>query len=360
MNGLELALRLSAGLLLILANGFFVAIEFALTRVRQYPQSEFDVPGLQRAWKMTQDLEIYLTSCQVGISATSIAVGIVAEPALASLMDPVFENTLLTSIGAGGILAFAIINLLHLTHGEQTPTYLGVERTKFVARYGATPLYWFAKLLYPVIVLGDSAAKWTLGLFGVEMTGAWLETETDRVESRADLRHRLGTLLDQGNLSEERQEEILNAFTVGEQPVSDIMTDREDIIFLSTAVSAQENFDRIGTSPHTRFPLIGDDPADYRGVVYVPAVVDQIDELRHGEVTFEDVAAPPMTLRADTLISDAVDQFQDEHQELALVYDEDEENVVGLITATDALEAVMGEIEDPLDIKLKEQKSAPQ
>jgi CBS domain containing-hemolysin-like protein len=353
MNGLELALRLSAGLLLILANGFFVAIEFALTRVRQYPQSEFDVPGLQRAWKMTQDLEIYLTSCQVGISATSIAVGIVAEPALASLMDPVFENTLLTSIGAGGILAFAIINLLHLTHGEQTPTYLGVERTKFVARYGATPLYWFAKLLYPVIVLGDSVAKWTLGLFGVEMTGAWLETETDRVESRADLRHRLGTLLDQGNLSEERQEEILNAFTVGEQPVSDIMTDREDIIFLSTAVSAQENFDRIGTSPHTRFPLIGNDPADYRGVVYVPAVVDQIDELRRGEVTFEDIAAPPMTLRADTLISDAVDQFQDEHQELALVYDEDEENVVGLVTATDALEAVMGEIKDPLDIELE-------
>ncbi|MFQ3285844.1 MAG: CBS domain containing-hemolysin-like protein [Natronomonas sp.] len=353
MNGLELALRLSAGLLLILANGFFVAIEFALTRVRQYPQSEFDVPGLQRAWKMTQDLEIYLTSCQVGISATSIAVGIVAEPALASLMDPVFENTLLTSIGAGGILAFAIINLLHLTHGEQTPTYLGVERTKFVARYGATPLYWFAKLLYPVIVLGDSAAKWTLGLFGVEMTGAWLETETDRVESRADLRHRLGTVLDRGNLSEERQEEVLNAFTVGEQPVSDIMTDREDIIFLSTAASAQENFDRIGTSPHTRFPLVDDDPAEYRGVIYVPTVVDQIDELRRGEVTFEDIAAPPMTLRADTLISDAVDQFQDEHQELALVYDEDEENVVGLVTATDALEAVMGEIKDPLDIELE-------
>ncbi|WP_318571013.1 hemolysin family protein [Salinigranum marinum] len=360
MDGLELTLRLLSGVLLILANGFFVAIEFALTRVRQYPKSEFDVPGLKRAWEMTQDLEIYLTSCQVGISATSIAVGIVAEPALASLIDPVFENTLLTSIGAGGILAFVIINLLHLTHGEQTPTYLGVERTKFVARYGATPLYWFAKLLYPVIVLGDSVAKWTLGLFGVEMTGAWLETETGRVESRADLRHRLGTLLDRGNLSEERQEEILNAFTVGERPVSDIMTDREDIIFLSTAVSAQENFDRIGTSPHTRFPLIGNDPADYRGVVYVPAVVDRIDELRRGEVTFEDIAAPPMTLRADTLISDAVDQFQDEHQELALVYDEDEENVVGLITATDALEAVMGEIEDPLDIKLKEQKSAPQ
>ena len=354
MNSLELTLRLSAGVLLILANGFFVAIEFALTRVRQYPQSEFDVPGLRRAWEMTQDLEIYLTSCQVGISATSIAVGIVAEPALATLLAPVFENTLLASIGAGGILAFVIINLLHLTHGEQTPTYLGVERTKFVARYGSTPLYWFAKLLYPVIVIGDSAAKWTLGLFGVEMTGAWLETEADRVESRADLRHRLGSLLDRGNLSKERKDEIINAFTVGEQPVDEIMTDREDITFLSTALSVEENLDRIGTSPHTRFPLIGDDPTEYRGIVYVPAVVDQIDELRRGEITFEAVAAAPMTLRSDTRISDAVDQFQDAHQELALVYETREENVVGLITATDALEAVMGEIKDPLDIRLQE------
>ena len=357
MNSLELTLRLTAGLLLILANGFFVAIEFALTRVRQYPQSEFDVPGLRRAWEMTQDLEIYLTSCQVGISATSIAVGIIAEPALASLIDPVFENTLLTSIGAGGILAFVIINLLHLTHGEQTPTYLGVERTKFVARYGATPLYWFAKLLYPIILLGDGVAKWTLRRFGVEMTGAWLETETDRVESRADLRHRLGSLLDRGNLSEERKDEIINAFTVGEKPVSDIMTGREDIIFLSTTVSIQENLHRIGTSPHTRFPLIGDDPTDYRGIVYVPVVVDRIDELQRDEIAFEDIAAPPMTIQADTLISDATDQFQNEHQELALVATESEENVVGLITATDALEAVMGEIEDPLDIKLQERTS---
>ncbi|MFA9516564.1 CNNM domain-containing protein [Halopenitus sp. H-Gu1] len=360
MNGLEITLRLIAGLLLILANGFFVAIEFALTRVRQYPKSEFDVPGLRRAWEMTQDLEVYLTSCQVGISATSIAVGIVAEPALATLIDPVFESTLLASIGAGGIIAFVIINLLHLTHGEQTPTYLGVERTKFVARYGATPLYWFAKLLYPVIVIGDSVAKGTLRLFGVEMTGAWLETEADRVESRADLRHRLGSLLERGGLSDERKGEILNALTVGNEPIRDIMTDREDIVFLSTTVSIEENVDRIGESPHTRFPLIGDDPADFRGIVYVPAVVDQLDELRRGEVTFEDIAAPPMTLRADTLISDAVDRFQEEHQELALVYDDTPENVVGLITATDALEAVMGEIEDPLDIEFQERPSTPQ
>jgi CBS domain containing-hemolysin-like protein len=358
MEGLELTLRLIAGVLLILANGFFVAIEFALTRVRQYSESEFDVPGLRRAWEMTQDLEIYLTSCQVGISATSIAVGIVAEPALATLIDPLFGNPLLTSIGAGGIVAFLIINFLHLTHGEQTPTYLGVERTKFVARYGATPLYWFAKLLYPAIVIGDGVAKFTLRLFDIEMTGAWLETESDRVESRAELRHRLGTLLEKGNLTDERKGEIINAFTVGEEPVREVMTDREDIVSLSPSVSIDENLDRIGKSPHTRFPLIGDDPSDFRGTIYVPAVVDRIDELRGGEVALTDIAAEPMRISAETPISEAVDRFQEEHQELALVYDEATERIVGLITATDALEAVMGEIEDPLDIELREQTAA--
>ncbi|WP_144798254.1 CNNM domain-containing protein [Halorubrum depositum] len=353
MYGFEVALRLTAGMLLILANGFFVAIEFALTRVRQFPESEFDAPGLRRAWEMTQDLEIYLTSCQVGISATSIAVGIVAEPALASLVEPLFANTALASVGAGAVVGFVIINLLHLTHGEQTPTYLGVERTKFVARYGATPLYWFAKLLYPVIVLGDAVAKWTLRRFGVEMTGAWLETETDRVESRADLRNRLGSLLSRSDLTVERREEVLNALTIGETTVDTVMTPREEVVFLSTTASVAENLDRIGGSPHTRFPLIGDDPADpdeFRGIVYVPSVVDGIDALRGGTVDFEDVAAPPMTLGPEVHISDAVDRFQDANQELALVVDDG--TIVGLITATDALEAVVGEIEDPLDVAL--------
>jgi len=356
MDALELTARLGAGLLLILANGFFVAIEFALTRVRQYPESAFDVPGLQRAWEMTNDLEIYLTSCQVGISATSIAVGIIAEPALASIFEPVFENTLLASVGAAGIVSFVIINLLHLTHGEQTPTYLGVERTKFVARYGATPLYWFAKLLFPVIVIGDYVAKWTLRLFGIEMTGAWLETETERVESRADLRHRLGSLLEQGGLSEERKDEVLNALRTGERPVSEVMTTVDDTVFLSTTVSVDENLARIGNSPHTRFPLIGDEPTDFHGIVYVPAVIDRLDGLRDGD-SLEDVAAPPMTIPEDTSISEAVDQFQAENQELALVVEEDAEAVLGLITATDALEAVMGEIQDPLDIELETRSS---
>jgi IMP dehydrogenase len=350
MTPLEISLRIAAGLLLILVNAYFVAIEFALTRVRQFPESEFDTPGLRRAWEMTNDLELYLTTCQIWISGTSIALGIVAEPGLAALFEPLFENTFLASVGAGSFLGFFLINMIHLTHGEQTPTYLGVERSKQVARYGAGPLYWFAWLISPLIKFGDWVAKGTLKLFGIEMTGAWLETETDMIESRAELRNELGSVLDRGELSEERQEEVLNALKIGEQSIREIMVSPEDIVALSTTVDAAENLDRMAENPHTRYPLVGEDLTDFRGIVYAPLLLRSRDELADGTVDFEDLAAPPVTVSPDTDVSDAVDQFQAERQELALVIEDG--NVVGMLTVTDCLEAVMGDIEDPIDLEI--------
>jgi len=350
MTPLEISLRIGAGLFLILINAYFVAIEFALTRVRQFPESEFDTPRLRRAWEMTNDLELYLTTCQIWISGTSIALGIVAEPGLAALFEPLFENTFLASVGAGSFLGFFLINMLHLTHGEQTPTYLGVERSKQVARYGAGPLYWFAWLISPLIKFGDWVAKGTLKLFGVEMTGAWLETEEEVLETRAQLRNRLNDMLEEVEVPEERRDEVLNALDIDEISIEEIMVSSEDVVALSTTVSIEENFDRIQHTPHTRFPLVGDNLTDVQGIVYAPSIINNIDGLREGTVTFEEVAAPPMTLSADTTVSDAFDQFQAQGQELALVIRDGE--VVGLLTATDTLEAVMGQLEDPLDTEL--------
>jgi IMP dehydrogenase len=342
----EVLIRLIIGLALILANGFFVAIEFALTRVRQYPESEFDEPGLRRAWEMTDDLEIYLTSCQVGITASSIAVGIVAEPALAALFDPLFGDTFLASVGAGGILAFVIINLVHLTHGEQTPTYLGVERTKFVCRYGAAPLYWFAWLISPVISVGDTVAKWTLGLFGVEMTGAWLETEIESFESRAQLRQAMSETLDTADLAEERRDEIINALDIGDRTVEEIMVGREEIVALSTAADWETNVDRMRDAPHTRFPLVGEQLESLEGIVYAPRLLREFGAGRN-PVDLESIAEPPMTVTPDTVVSDLIDRFQTENQELALVVTDG--RVEGLVTATDAFEEITGELRDPLD-----------
>ncbi|WP_254273104.1 hemolysin family protein [Haloarcula marina] len=351
MQPVEIALRLLAGIGLILANGFFVAIEFALTRARQFTEDEFvrdGHPALERAWAMTDDLEIYLTTCQVGITASSIAVGIVAEPALAALFEPAFAGSRLAGIGLGAGLAFLVINLVHLTHGEQTPTYLGVERARFVCRYGSGPLYWFNWLISPLITLGDAVAKWTLKLFGVEMTGAWLETEEDVIESRADLRNKLGNVLEEGDLPEERREEVLAALHVGDQQVRDVMVPIEDVVALSTTDDEETNARRVAETPHTRYPLVGEDFETFLGIVYVPELVRERGEgaLLDG-VDLEAVAAPPMTVTADTSVSDAIDRFQAERQELALVVADGE--VVGLVTVTDAFEAVVGDIQDPMD-----------
>jgi IMP dehydrogenase len=347
MQPLEIGLRILGGIILIGVNAYFVAIEFALTRVRQYPESEFNTPGLELAWEMTNDLEFYLTTCQVWISATSIALGIIAEPGLAALFEPVFANTTLASIGAGSLLGFLLINLVHLTHGEQTPTYLGVERSKQVAGYGARPLYWFAKILAPAIWVGDSVAKATLGLFGIEMTQAWTETEREVIETRGDLRNRLGSVLEEGDVADDRREEIMNALTIGEQSVSEVMIPPEDIVALSTADSPRTNFQKLEDNPHTRYPLVGEDLTEFRGVVYSPALFKRRDELSAGDVEFTELAAPTMTLSPDTDVSDAIDQFQAERQELALVIEDG--TVVGLVTVTDLLETIIGDLEDPLD-----------
>jgi CBS domain containing-hemolysin-like protein len=347
MEPLEIGLRILGGIILIGVNAYFVAIEFALTRVRQYPESEFDTPGLKLAWEMTNDLEFYLTTCQVWISATSIALGIIAEPGLAALIEPVFENTTLASVGAGSLLGFLIINLVHLTHGEQTPTYLGVERSKQVARYGARPLYWFAKILAPAIWVGDSVAKATLGLFGIEMTQAWTETEKEVIETRADLRNRLGSVLEEGELPAERREEIMNALTIGEQTVREVMISPEEIVALSTEKSPESNFQKLEEHPHTRYPLIGGDLTDFRGIVYSPALFSHREKLSSDNGALTELAAPTMTLSPDTDVSDAIDQFQTERQEMALVIEDGE--VIGLVTVTDLLETIIGDIEDPLD-----------
>ncbi|OYR76333.1 hypothetical protein DJ71_18130, partial [Halorubrum sp. E3] len=193
---------------------------------------------------------------QVWISGTSIALGIVAEPGLAALFAPLFENTTLASAGAGSLLGFFLINMVHLTHGEQTPTYLGVERSKQVANYGARPLYWFAWAISPLIKFGDWVAKATLRLFGVEMTGSWTEAEEEVLETRAQLRTRLGSMMAEVELPEERREEVLSALDVDRITVGDVMTPPDEIVSLTTTVSVAENLDRIRDTPHSRFPLV--------------------------------------------------------------------------------------------------------
>ncbi|EFW92468.1 hypothetical protein ZOD2009_09173 [Haladaptatus paucihalophilus DX253] len=357
MVDLLTVLHLLGGVFLLLMNAYFVVTEFAMTRVRQFDESEFeDSKGLQRAWDMTDRLEIYLSGCQVGITIASVGLGVVAEPAVVAVFHPVIE-----AVGLGGgstealsaILALAVINLLHVIVGEQAPTYLGIERTKFAARYGSGILYWWTKLMSPVIILADKTAKSLLSLFGVEIERSWTEAEESdgderKIVSRADLHREMGDVLSAvEGLPEEREEEILAALQIERVPVRDIVIPREDIVALSTDDPIEENVERMEKNPLVRFPLIDGSLDEFRGIVYAPTVIERYDELTSGEVSLTDIAHDPMTVAGDTSVADAIDLFQAQNQELALVLDG--QDVIGLVTATDAFEAVLGELEDPMD-----------
>jgi IMP dehydrogenase len=141
-------------------------------------------------------------------------------------------------------------------------------------------------------------------------------------------------MLDDVDMPEERQEEIQAALDIDRLTVRTEMVPREDITALSTTKDVETNLDVLEENPHTRFPLVGDSLEEFEGIVYMPVVARHFDELHDGERTFADLAAPPLTFEPDTSISEALDVFQDENQELALVV---------------AMEAVTGELADPTD-----------
>lgn len=352
MDPAALVARLLGGAVLLCMNGFFVVTEFSMTRVRQFPESAFDDPALRRAWEMTEELEVYLSGCQVGITIASVGLGVVAEPGVAYALD-----ALGSSLGVGAdhavavVLAFALVNFSHVVVGEQVPTYLGVERTLQVVRYGSTGLYYWTKLFAPVIRAADWLAKAGLSLLGVEMTRAWTEGDEGGAEgdvsSRADVRRAMGDVLDSATVPEERREEVLGALDIGSEPVRDVAVPREAVVALSTENSFAENLAVMETHPHTRFPLVGETYEAFEGIVYAPVVLREYDALADGNLTLAEVAHEPMTVAADAPVADVIDAFQARQQELAFVVADGE--VAGMVTPSDAFEAITGELGDPVE-----------
>lgn len=356
MSATEIVIRLVAGVLLVGVNAFFVVTEFALTRLRQFSESEIEEDeGLRLAWKMTERLEIYLTGCQLGISASSILLGVIAEPAMTWLIRPAAE---LVGLQGGAltttsvVVSVVVINLVHKVWGEQAPTYLGVERPLRVLPLTAPVLYWWNRIMYPVIIAGDSVAKWTLRWFGVRIERSWTEPgEGERAEEevtgRADVRRAMGDVLVRGHVSRDRRREVMKALDIGDIPVREIMVPRDEIRAVRLDGDPAAELRRVSHRALTRVPLIGEALDDFRGIVYLPAALAAMEALAEGRVSLQELAVQPMTVDASVPVSELIDRFQEAEQELALV--QEDGRVVGLVTTTDAFEAIVGDLRDPFD-----------
>ncbi|HKK92341.1 MAG TPA: CNNM domain-containing protein [Longimicrobiales bacterium] len=367
---LEVVLRLIGGVLLVAANAFFVAVEFALTRLRglDLSEEEIDEQGLRTAWDLTDRLEIHLTSCQLGISSTSVLLGVVAEPAVTEVIEPVVglvgvEGTSVRAVSI--VVGLVILNLIHKIWGEQAPTYLGVERPREVARALAPALAVWSTVMKPIVALGDDLAKGTLGLFGVTITRSWTQaggsgsaTSPPQGE-RGTLVERIAEVIRTEDLPEDRREEILQAVRIDDIECADVMIPVDDIVFLHLDDAPRDLFRRIASEGYTRYPVTASadtDPSSRRnieGVCYTPSLFGLDDWPTTGEIDLEPLLSPPCFIPADTSIADTVDRLQSVEQEVALLTDPDaSDRVVGMITVSDAFEVIAGELRDPLDAPL--------
>jgi len=332
-------------LLLVFLNGFFVAAEFALVKVRQTRLTELSAEGVRRARvadRMAKHLDAYLSATQLGITMASLGLGWVGEPALAHLLRPPLELVGLSSDAAlhtaSAILAFAIITFLHIVLGELAPKSLAIQKTEGTALSVAYPLRWFYVVFYPVIWLFNTAALGVLKLLRMKPA-----TEAELAHSEEELRMIITASQEGGHIDEVEQTIMRRALTFGERTVGGIMVPRTEMAALPTDMPIGEALDEVAISNHTRYPVYEDDMDDTIGYVHVKDLyrADTTQPVR--------TLLRPIGFIAETAsIEIALQRFQSTRTPLAIVVDE-HGGTAGIVTIQDVIEELIGEVQDEFD-----------
>jgi CBS domain containing-hemolysin-like protein len=339
-------LGLLLGTLLVLLNGFFVAAEFALVKLRPTQLDEGDEGLRVRVLRhMVSHLDAYLSATQVGITLASLALGWVGEPAFAWLLRPLLER-----LGAGEALvhsiaatsAFFIIMVLHIVIGEMAPKSLAIRQALGVSLWIALPMEAFYRATYPLIWVLNKSANRLLQLFGVEPV-----TESELAHSEEELRLLLASTAEE--LSQQKRELLDNVFELSHRVARQIMVPRGDVVYLSTTKSVDDNLRLARASGHTRFPLCRGSLDQAIGLVHIK----DLFRLEGPPRTLEEIARSltfvPETLTLDQLLR----RMRGERIHLAAVLDE-YGGVSGIVTLENVIEEIVGEIQDEFDLERPE------
>lgn len=338
-------LGLILALLLVFANGFFVATEFAIVKIRATRLDELVRSGNRRAAKarrVVERLDEYLSATQLGITLSSLGLGWLGEPAFAALIRPLLEPLSLSegAISAVAIaVAFVIITFLHIVFGELAPKSLAIQRPEGVTLAVATPLRLFLLLFYPAIWALNSVALAFLKLIGLKPTG-----EGEAGHSEEELRLIVSAMRATGGVPRERLDMLERAIRLPARTARDLMVTRGDVAFLRADQLPEELRGLAVETGHTRYPVVEDDLDQIAGILNLkdlylrgedPKTPGQVREL------LRDPLYVPESMRADILLR----EFRRKRQHMAIVVDE-YGGTAGLVTVEDVVAAVLGELQD--------------
>ena len=348
-----IALKLLAILVLVCLNGFFVAAEFALVKVRGSqldPLAEDGDRTAKLARHIAGNLEAYLSACQLGITLASLGLGWLGEPFLAHMIEPAFFKLGITSEtvirSAAFAIAFSMITTLHITLGEQAPKILAIRKPLPSTLWVSRPLALFYAIFKPAIWFLNAASNWLLRYaFRIEPV-----SEHELAHSEEELRVILAESHQAEEVTQLGKEILINALDMRKRVVRDITTPRGQVIFLNTEDSFEENLQMAIDSRHTRFPLCEGHLDNTIGLVHIKDLLKLMREEKRDLVSIKrDLLPVPEMMPLEKLLA----FFLTKHAHVALVVDE-YGGTVGMVTLDNVLEELVGEIQDEFDVENSE------
>ena len=265
-------------LLLVFLNGFFVASEFALVKVRssQLDALEEENKKVALARHVTTHLDAYLSATQLGITLSSLALGWIGEPYLARLIQPLLAHAGINSgalvHGASFAVGFGIITYLHIVLGEITPKWLAIRQPLAISLWVSPPLHLFYSVFRPAIWFLQASATWILKTFFRMEPVA----DPELVHSEEELRVILAEAEPLESGTEPSNELLINALDFRRRVVRDIMTPRGDVIYLDIQDSFEANVQVAIESGHTRFPLVRGHLDNTIGLIHIKDLMREI------------------------------------------------------------------------------------
>ena len=340
-------------LLLVVANAFFVATEFAFVKIRGSQLKAMRRPGKQDwrlalAIRVTSHLDRYLSATQLGITLTSLGLGWVGEPVVAHwLTGPLSHVGIISATAVKSIsfaVAFAAITFIEIVFGELVPKYFAIRRPRPVALWMSGPLILFYSVCYPFIWLLNRTANRLLMLIGIPPT-----KEFDHGFNQEELQYVLMNSRHVHPSDELVNKIMLKAIRLKETTAEQVMLQRDQVVVLWRDKSLAENMANAQKSGYSRLPLCGATQDEVLGVIHVKELLWQFQVLGD-QTNLVAIVRPILTFMAKTRLPAMLELFRRSRNHLAVVLDR-EEKLLGLVSFEDVLEELVGDIRDEFDIE---------
>jgi CBS domain containing-hemolysin-like protein len=335
-------------LFLVFMNGFFVAAEFAIVKVRE---SQLEVEARNGnsaailARKIIRNIDGYLAATQLGITLASLGLGWVGEPVVARIITAVMASAGIqldpeTAHDWALPIAFALITVLHIVFGELAPKSIAIQRSEKTVLMVAYPLRFFFVVFTPFIWLLNGIANFILRSMGIAMT------HESEVHSSEELRYLVTQGKESGTIEEENYQIIKNAFDFSERNVRQVMVPRPQVMAIDVQEFDAKVLETVLDAGYSRIPCYEETLDKVVGVVYLK---DLLMKMRKKEkIRIADLMRPIMTIPESKPIGRLLKEFQLKHQQMAVVVNE-YGSTKGIITMEDILEELVGEIQDEFD-----------